>query len=272
MPSVGRVTASVIAAAPKLRAIVQFGAGLDPVDLAAATARGIPVRNTPGLNARAVAELALFLMLALARRVPLHARSFANRVVGDPSGTELFGKTLGIVGLGASGRLLAGMARGVGMDVIALRRSPAADAHASWVGGPADLHALLARSDYVSLHAPTTAETRGLMNEAAFTAMKPNAFLVNVGRGDLVDRKALEDALDRGVIAGAGLDVYWSEPPDPADRLLARSNVVATPHVGGVTDEAVRAVAARVAEILIELAGEPRPGSTSGTSPNTAAP
>lgn len=257
MPSVARITADVIAAAPRLKAIVQFGAGLDNVDREAAAARGIEVRNVPGANAQAVAELALFLMLALARRLPLHARSFASRVVGDPPGTELAGKTLGVIGLGASGRNLARMARGIGMDVIALRRTTNAEANpdpdASWVGGPGDLPALLARADYVSLHLPTSAETRGMMNAAAFHAMKPSAFLINVGRGDLVDRAALADALAAKTIAGAGLDVYWDEPPDPADPLLAMESVVATPHVGGVTHEALDRIATRVAGILKEI-------------------
>jgi phosphoglycerate dehydrogenase-like enzyme len=262
VPSVARITASVIAAAPRLKAIVQFGAGLDNVDREAAAARGIAVRNVPGANAQAVAELALFLMLALARRLPLHRRSFAAGVVGDPPGSELSGKTLGIIGLGASGRKLARMARGIGMDVVALRRNPAPDPDASWVGGPADLHALLGRADYVSLHIPTSAETRGLMNAAAFRAMKPSASVINVGRGDLVDRAALVEALDRKTIAGAGLDVYWEEPPDPADPLLARENVVATPHVGGVTEEALDRIATRVAELLKELVGEPPSGAS----------
>lgn len=261
VPSVARITAPVIAAAKHLEAIVQFGAGLDNVDREAAAARGIAVRNVPGANAQAVAELALFLMLALARRLPLHARSFASRVVGDPPGTELAGKTLGVIGLGASGRALARMARGIGMDVIALRRNPGPDPDASWVGSPADLHALLARADYVSLHIPTSAETRGLMDAAAFRAMKPTAALVNVGRGDLVDRASLVEALDSRTIAGAGLDVYWEEPPDPADPLLAMENVVATPHVGGVTHEALGRIATRVAEILKELLGPPPAGS-----------
>ena len=259
VPSVARVTASVIAAAKHLKAIVQFGAGLDNVDREAAAARGIEVRNVPGANAQAVAELALFLMLALARRLPLHPRSFSSRVVGDPPGSELAGKTLGVVGLGASGRNLARMARGIGMDVIALRRTAggSSDPDASWIGGPRDLPSLLARADYVSLHLPTSDETRGMMNAAAFGAMKPSAFLVNVGRGDLVDRAALIDALTRKVIAGAGLDVYWEEPPDPADPLFAMDNVVATPHVGGVTHEALDRIATRVAAILTELLGEP---------------
>jgi phosphoglycerate dehydrogenase-like enzyme len=258
VPSVARITAPVISAAKNLKAIVQFGAGLDNVDREAAAARGIAVRNVPGANAQAVAELALFLMLALARRLPLHRRSFAARIVGDPPGSELSGKTLGIVGLGASGRQLARMARGIGMEVVAIRRNPASDPDASWVGGPGDLHALLARSDYVSLHIPTSAETRNLMNAAAFRAMKKTASLINVGRGDLLDRAALIDALDTKTIGGAGLDVYWEEPPDPADPLLAREDVVATPHIGGVTEEALNRIATRVAEILKELVG-PRP-------------
>ena len=255
VPSVARITASVIAAAPHLKAIVQFGAGLDNVDREAAAARGIAVRNVPGANAQAVAELALFLMLALARRQPLHAKSFAAGVVGDPPGTELQGKTLGIVGLGASGRALARMARGIGMKVIAVRRTPVSDPDASWVGGPGDLHAMLARSDYVSLHIPTSAETRGIIGAAALAAMKPTAYLVNPGRGDLIDRDALVAALDARTIAGAGLDVYWTEPPDPADPLLSRDDVVATPHVGGVTREALERIATRVAQILKELVG-----------------
>jgi phosphoglycerate dehydrogenase-like enzyme len=259
IPSMSRITAAVIAAAPKLRLIVQYGAGLDGVDKDAAAARGIPVRNVPGVNAQAVAELALYLMLALARRVPQHQKSFRDRVVGAPSGTELAGKTLGIVGLGASGRALAGIARAMGMEVLAIRRTPAADSDASWVGGPDEIDQLLARSDFVSLHVPTSAETRGLMNAARLARMKPTAFLVNVGRGDLVDRDALLDALRQKRIAGVGLDVYWTEPPDPGDPLFALDNVVATPHIGGATDEAYEAIGARVLAILTEtLTGAPR--------------
>lgn len=252
IPSMARITASVMAAAPRLRLVVQFGAGLEGVDRAAAEARGIAVRNVPGVNAQAVGELALFLMLALARRLPLQRRSFETRTVGDPVGLELQGKTLGIVGLGASGRALARAARGLGMDVIALRLGGAPDPLASWVGGPGDLDELLARSDVVSLHVPSTPETRGLINADRFSRMRPGAFLVNVGRGDLVDRGALLDALRSGRIAGAGLDVYWQEPPDPDDPLFALENVVATPHVGGATEESFTRIADRVVSILHE--------------------
>jgi phosphoglycerate dehydrogenase-like enzyme len=252
IPSMARITAAVIAAAPRLKLIVQFGAGLEGVDRSAAEARGIPVRNVAGANAQAVGELALFLMLALSRRLPEHRRSFQNRVVGDPVGSELLGKTVGIVGLGATGRALARMARGIGMRVIAVRRKAeeGKDPDAEWVGGSGDLDRLLAEADYVSLHLPTTPETRGLIDAARLAKMKPSACLVNVGRGDLVDREALVQALRDRRIRGAGLDVYWQEPPDPSDPLLAMDNVVATPHVGGVSEEAMTRLADRVAEIL----------------------
>jgi len=254
IPSMARISASVIAAAPLLKLIAQFGAGLDGVDQAAAAARGIPVRNVPGANAQSVAELALFLMLALARRLPLHRRTFERRLVGDPPGTELMGKTLGIVGLGATGRALARIARATGMEVIAVRRHPGADADAdaSWVGGPADLDALLARSAYVSLHVPTSSETLRMIDAARLARMKPTAFLVNVGRGDLVDRAALLDALRSRRIAGAGLDVYWEEPPDPRDEIFSLDNVVATPHLGGTTFESLDRIATRLAALLKE--------------------
>ena len=247
IPSMARITAAVMDAAPRLKLIVQFGAGLDGVDREAAATRGIPVRNVAGANAQAVAELAAFLMLALARRLPQHARTFAARTVGDPPGSELRGKTLGIVGLGASGRALARIARGFGLEVMATRRHPAPDVDAAWVGGPEQLETLLERADFVSLHVPSSAETRGLMAAPQLARMKATAFLVNVGRGDLVDREALLEALRTRRIAGAGLDVYWEEPPDPADPLLALDNVVATPHLGGVTEEAL----ARLAEGVI---------------------
>lgn len=254
VPSMARITRSVIEAAPRLRLIAQFGAGLENVDLDAARERGIAVRNVPGANAQAVAELAAFLMLALARRLPLHRRSFAQRVVGDPPGFELSGKTLGIVGLGATGRALARIARGLGMEVIALRRAAAtSDADASWVGGPCQLDELLARADFVSLHVPLEPGTRHLIGAAQLARMKPTCFLINVGRGALVDREALLEALRTRRIAGAGLDVYWEEPPDPSDPLLAMDNVVATPHLGGVTDEALARIADRLATTIREF-------------------
>jgi phosphoglycerate dehydrogenase-like enzyme len=139
------------------------------------------------------------------------------------------------------------------MEVIAVRRQPKTDdPDASWVGRPEDLDTLLARADFVSLHVPASAETRGMIDAARLQRMKASAFLVNVGRGELVERSALMDALASKLIAGAGLDVYWEEPPDPADPLFAMDNVVATPHVGGLTVESLSRVADGVAAILKE--------------------
>jgi phosphoglycerate dehydrogenase-like enzyme len=255
IPSMARIDAEVMAAAPKLRLVVQYGAGLEGVDHEAAAARGIPVRNVPGVNARAVAEHALFLMLALARRLPRHADSFARRVVGDPTGSEIGGRTLAIVGLGSSGRALAHIARALGMTVLAVRRSAKpgdTDPDVDELHGMEELEDVLARADYVSLHVPLVAETRHLLNGPRLARMKPTAFVINVGRGDLIDRVALEEALWKGRIAGAGLDVYWREPPDPDDPLLKMPSVVATPHVAGITHEALTRVADRVAAILRE--------------------
>ncbi len=252
VPSMASITSRVIDRASRLSLIVQYGAGLDGVDHDAARRRGIAVRNVPGANAQAVAELGAFLMLALARKQPLHARSFERRIVGDPAGTELQGKTLGIVGLGASGHALARIGRAFGMEVIAVRRTPSPDAVASWVGSLEDLDYLLERADFVSLHAPVSPETRGLIGTPQLAKMKPSAFLVNLGRGALVDKGALLEALQTGRIAGAGLDVYWEEPPDPSDPLFALDNVVATPHVGGVTHEALARIADQLVAILRE--------------------
>lgn len=257
IPSMTRIDATLMDAAPGLKLIVQFGAGLEGVDLEAARARGIAVRNVPGENAQAVAELGLFLMLALARQLPSHRRSFEARVVGDPPGVELSGKTLGIVGLGASGRALARLAWGFGMKVMAIRRQPPPGPELEWVGGANELPALLERADFVSLHVPSSPETRGMIGREQLARMKPTAFLINLGRGDLVVREALLDALRERRIAGAGLDVYWEEPPDPSDPLFSLDNVVATPHLGGVTHEALARIADRVAAILREhLLGE----------------
>jgi phosphoglycerate dehydrogenase-like enzyme len=139
------------------------------------------------------------------------------------------------------------------MNVIAVRRATVADdPDAEWVGGPEHLDLLLEKADYVSLNVPANEETRGLIDAARLARMKPTACLVNVGRGALVDRHALLEALRGGRIAGAGLDVYWEEPPDPGDPLLALDNVVATPHLGGVTVEAMTRIADRVTAILRE--------------------
>ena len=245
LPSNAEVTAEVIAAAPGLRLIQQPAAGVEGIDRAAAAARGIPVCNAPGTNQIAVAEHALFLLLALARRLPAAQRAFAARELGTPLGLELAGRTLGIVGHGRTGRALGDRARALGMEVIALGRGE-------------DRLRFFASADAFSLHCPLDASTRGLVDDAAFAAMRPGALLVNCARGPIIDRDALVRALAAGRLGGVALDVHWDEPPDPADPLYAEPRVLALAHVAGSTEEAF----ARIADVVVDnvarlVRGEP---------------
>jgi phosphoglycerate dehydrogenase-like enzyme len=246
LPSNAPITADVIAAAPRLRLIQQPAAGTDGIDRAAAAARGIPICNAPATNHVAVAEHALFLLLALARRAPLAHRAFLDRQIGVPLGFELAGKTLGIIGMGRTGSALAQRALALGMDVIALHR------------GATDRAAFFAACHAVSIHCPLTPETRGLLDAAAFAALRPGAIVVNCARGDIIDRAALAAALASGRLGGVGLDVVWDEPADPADPLYADPRVIAMPHVAGTTEEAF----GRIVDVVIDnlerlVRGEP---------------
>ena len=238
LASNGRIDAEVIHAATRLQLIQQPAAGVDNIDCAAAEARGIPVCNAPATNHVAVAEAALFLLLALARRLPEAQRSLAEQRIGVPVGRELRGRTLGIVGMGRAGSALADIARGLGMQVLGVSSSSTED----------EFHELLAAADAVSLHCPLTPRTRGLIDAQALARMRPGAWLINCARGPIVDRDALIAALERGHLSGVGLDVLWSEPWDPADPLLARPDVVAMPHTAGSTRESFARIAAIVAD------------------------
>jgi len=238
LPSNAAITADIVAAATKLRLIQQPAAGTEHIDRPSAAARGIPICNAPGTNHVSVAELALYLMLALARRAPLAARAFADRQIGLPLGIELAGKTLGIIGMGRAGSALAERAHVLGMTVIAIGRDATA----------AERHAFFAASDAISIHCPLTPQTRGLLDTAAFTAMRPGTLVVNCARGGVIDRAALVAALAADRIGGVGLDVHWDEPPDPADPLYADPRVIALPHVAGSTEEAF----ARITDVVIE--------------------
>lgn len=245
LPSNAAIDAEIIAAAPDLRLIQQPAAGHEGVDLAAAAARAIPVCNAPGANHHSMGEAALMLMLAVARRLPEVQTAFAQREVGEPVGTELFGKTLGIIGLGRSGRVLAGAAEALGMHVVSVRSTSGTD----------ELAALLRASDFVSVHAPLTERTRGLLGADAFQKIKRGAVLVNAARGPIVDRDAMVAALDDGTLRGVGLDVHEHEPPDPADALYLRPDVVALTHIGGSTEESYARIADIVADNVRRLLG-----------------
>lgn len=228
-------TEAMIAAAPRLRLIQKIGVGVNTIDLEAAQARGIPVCNLPGTNARAVAELTLALMLATLRRLPrfdasLRGGTWSDPVLQDGLG-ELGGRTVGLVGYGAIPRLLAPVLAALGCRVIYTARTPRDDAMGAW----RSLDALLAEADVVSLHLPLTPETTKLIDAAALARMKPGAVLVNTARGGLVDPAALVEALRSGRLAAAGLDVFAQEPPDFADPLLGLPNVVLAPHIAWLT-------------------------------------
>jgi phosphoglycerate dehydrogenase-like enzyme len=265
IPTMCPITREMLAKADRLRLIQQCGAGLEGVDLRAAWERNIRVANVPteiSGNADSVAELGIYMMIGLSRDVRGMAGSFAGRRMGEPRGRALSGKTVGLVGLGGIGRALIRRLKAFDVRLIGIKRHDPAEAKdelgLDWVGGTDDLKELLARSDYVMLCLPVTAETRQLMNHNAFAFMKPGAFLINLGRGGLVDRDALEAALASGAIAGAGLDVFWEEPPDPSDPIFSY-NVLATPHVAGSTDVSMRGIVKAVAENIRRLENHQEP-------------
>ncbi len=251
------IDVAALAAADALRVVARYGVGVDNVDLAAAAARGIVVTNTPGANARSVAELAATLLLLLAR--PVARAAAETRAGGWPRlpGLSLAGKTVGLVGFGAIGRQTARLLGG--FDCRLLAYDPLLnEATAAALGvQAASLDELLAASDFVSLHAPVTPETRGLVDAAFLARMKPGASLINTARGELVDEAALLAALTSGHLHGAALDAFATEPPGADNPLLALPNVIATPHMGAHTDGATTAMGRMaLADCLAVLRGE----------------
>jgi phosphoglycerate dehydrogenase-like enzyme len=238
-----------------------ISAGYDHLDLASFREKGILVANTPGqFSAPALAEQALLLMLCIARSFRRSQEDLRRGTFYRTFGDELSGKTLGLVGLGASGGELARLARALRMDVLAIDpsdavRSTASELAVEFLGGPDSLGDLLARSDYVSIHVPLTDETRGMFDAERFAVMKSSAVLINVARGGIVDQQALTDALRNGTIRAAGLDVFAVEPIDADDPLLKMENVVATPHVAGATHETSRRRGSAAADNVKRIAG-----------------
>jgi D-3-phosphoglycerate dehydrogenase / 2-oxoglutarate reductase len=249
-----RVTSALLHAAPRLRVIGRAGAGVDTIDVAAATERGIVVVNAPGGNAVAAAEHTLALIFALARRIAAADASMKRGqwARGAYMGTELSGKTLGLIGLGRVGGEVS--RRALGLDMHVLVYDPyVPDEHARRIGlEPTDLEVLLKASDFVSLHVPLTEATRGILGAAQIAHLRPSAFVINCARGGLIDEAALLSALDAGCLAGAAVDVFSSEPVRADDPLPRHPKVVATPHLGAST------VAVQVAnEVLAVLDGRP---------------
>ncbi|GFR50822.1 hypothetical protein Agub_g13076, partial [Astrephomene gubernaculifera] len=209
------------------------------IDVEAARQRGVPVTIAPGYNSRSVAEVALMMILMLSRKVDEARTVFERRErIGGPVGRELYGKTLGIVGMGKIGKCLAEAAQGLGMKVIGVTsRCPRAD-----------LDSLLRSSHIVSLHCPLTPATRGLIAAPQLALMRPDALLINCARGPVVDRDALWAALQEGRLGGVGLDTHWVEPAPLGDELYGHPRVLALPHLGSISAE----VYERFAEVLAE--------------------
>ena len=253
----------VFEAAPHLEFVGICRAATNHVDIEAATANGVVVVNTPGRNAQAVAEHALGLMLALARRIP----EGHNYVVGgrwvnpvgpyvELRGVELAGRTLGIVGLGAIGRRLAGLAGAIGMTCVAY--DPYLESPPPGVSLK-DLDEVMSCADFVTIHAPLTTDTDGMIDSRRLALMKPTAYLVNLSGAGIVDRDGLTVALESRAISGAALDVFETHPIAPNHPLLSLDNVVLTPHLAGATDETIERHSMMMASDIVRFLDGVRP-------------
>jgi len=249
-----KVTREIIEQGEKLKVIGRAGAGLDNIDLKAAEEKGIKVLNTPEAPAYAVAELTLGLMISLARRIP-----FADKTMKEEKwlkkqliGWQLHGKILGVLGLGNIGGKVARLAKAFGMKILITKRTPPPpelleELEANFV----PLEELLRRSDIITIHVPLTPQTRHLIGEKEIALMKDGAFIINTSRGQIIDEKALYQALKKGKLGGAALDVFETEPPTSYD-LIKLPNVVCTPHIGAQTVEAQRMAAILLVEKIIQ--------------------
>ena len=253
------VTAESLQGADRLRAVVKHGVGVDNIDIPACTAAGLPVCNTPGANAGAVAELAIGLMFAMARFIPQGHASVVSGGWDRQVGTEISGKTLGIVGLGNIGKRLARLARGLGMNVIATDKYPDTAFAEEYGIGLVSFEDLLGRADYVSLHVFGGADNAALIDEAALVRMKPTAGLINLARGEVVDLDAVAEALGEERLGAVAIDAYMAEPPDTTHPVFSHPRAVFTPHSGADTREAVENVGLMVIESLDTVLAGQRP-------------
>jgi D-3-phosphoglycerate dehydrogenase len=237
-----RVSKKVIESAPRCKAIIRYGVGLDNIDVPFATESGIVVANVPDYCLEEVSDHALALLLALARKITIFDRATKNGIYDLRLGTPFYrlrGKTLGLVGMGKIGTVVARKALGLGLKVVAFSRSGKSTQIGTETVEAVSFAELLRRCDYISIHVPLTPETRHLFNKEAFRQMKPTAFLVNTARGDVIDSSALLSALTENLIAGAALDVLPQEPPDADDPLLRLPKTIITPHAAFNSEESL---------------------------------
>jgi D-3-phosphoglycerate dehydrogenase len=263
VPAHYRADRALFARAPQLLVVSSSGAGYDTVDLADCTAAGVLALNQAGGNRNAVAEHALGMMLCLSKKIIQIDRAMRRAPIADRTvfmGHDLEGKTLGIVGLGAVGTRLAELCRGIfAMRVLAYDPFVSTEQMSRHGAEPVGLAELLAQSDFVSLNCPRTVATEGLIGAKEFALMQPHAYFISTARGGIHDEPALVTALRGGQIAGAGLDVWATEPPPPDHPLLGFDNVIASAHTAGVTHEARQAIAVMAAEQIIDIFDGKRP-------------
>jgi D-3-phosphoglycerate dehydrogenase len=254
-----RFSEAVFAACPALKMVCVWGTGTDNIDLNTAGMRGVTVCNTPGVNAFAVAEHALTLMLAVARKVPTLDSEMRKGKWPRELHTQLVGKTLGVFGMGTIGARVAALGKAIGMNVLGWSALGQEARIRAAGAAPASKEEILAKADVISLHVRLGSDTRGFIGRKEFGMMKPTAILVNTGRGALVDLDALMGALKERKILGAGLDVFHQEPVAPDDPILSLPNVVLSPHNGGQTPEVIRDGLLRAVENVEHyLQGKPR--------------
>ncbi len=251
--SATKITREVIEASDKLRVIVRAGVGLDNVDAEAAKEKGILVMNTPEAPSVSVAELVIAMMFALARSIT-QADSYMKGERWEKkklTGTELWQKTLGIVGFGRIGHEVAKRAKALEMDVLAYDVIDISDACEKYGAKTSTLDEIITKSDYITLHVPLLPQTKGMIGAAEFDKMKTSAFIINTARGGVIDEKALLEALEEGKIAGAALDVFENEPPTDW-KLAKHPKLIATPHIASSTNEAQDRVGDLTAEKIID--------------------
>jgi len=254
-----KVIPAVFEAGAKLKVVGRAGVGVDNIDLAAAKSKGVTVVNSPLATTTAVAELTLSLMLGVVREVPRADASMKSDkwLKKEFMGGELCGKTLGVIGFGRIGAAVAKRAAAFDMEILGYDPLIPADEIAKRGGTPVSLDELLAKSDMITMHLPLTSDSRGMLNAETFAKMKKGVYIICAARGGVIDEAALLDALNSGKVAGAGLDVFSSEPPGLTD-LVANPKVVVTPHVGAQTVEAQERAANDIAEeVLAALDDKP---------------
>jgi phosphoglycerate dehydrogenase-like enzyme len=269
IPMMSSISAKLMDRIENLRLIQQWGAGLEAIDIEAATARNVAVANVPSAgtgNAESVAEWCIMAAIALSRRLAETQHGIRTAAPwGWPCGQALLGRTAGIVGLGGIGQALAVRLKPFGMRLLGLKRRPDPSLcerlGLEWIGGPDQISELARQSDYLFLCVRLTDQTRGFINDAVLASMPSRACVINASRGGVISQPALLRELSRGRLAGAALDVYEQEPVDCSSPLLQRADVLATPHIAGVTDVSYRGISQHVAENIRHLmAHEPISG------------